>query len=89
MISASGFPRPADLRYSPIALARLPMPHITVQAVELPNYSQRLRGLGQAMEDLNTAMSVAAQYRRVQYAHAAMDYAAGVGRDPNQASKKR
>jgi hypothetical protein len=50
--------------------------------MELPDYSQRLRSLAQAREDLNTVMAIADEHGRVQYAHAAKDYAAEVACDP-------
>jgi hypothetical protein len=51
--------------------------------------SQRFPSLAQANQDLNTAMTVADEHGRVQYAHAAKDYAAEVACDPQSSLEEK
>ena len=57
--------------------------------MELSDRSQRFPSLAQASQDLNTAMTVADEHRRVQYARAAKDYAAEVACDPQSSLEEK
>jgi hypothetical protein len=57
--------------------------------MELRDHSQRFPSLAQAREDLNTAMAVADEHGRVQYARAAKDYAAEVACDPQSVLEEK
>ena len=57
--------------------------------MKLPDHDHRFPSLTQAWQDFNTAMAVADEHGRVQYAHAAKDYAAEVACDPQSSLEEK
>lgn len=65
------------------------MQHLLSELWSCPTPAKDFPSLAQAREDLNTAMALADEHGRIQYARAAKDYAAEIACDPQSCLEEK